>query len=358
MLKKIFHDEKGAVLPIVAVFIMVVFFGVAALVIDAGSLYVQRRNMVAAADAGALAGAKQLQYSKDIIEIKGIAKQTAEVNGADVVNLSDITVNLTEKTVKVVVKKNTSLFFAQTFGVSSSTVAATAEAKLEGLNPGVIPLTFMDTNFATAINQTIILHEKGMTVNNVVVNWLSGLLYLDGESGMSSIQDLVDRELDPSIELMPDLVINGTIDGKPGFGEFSAVFETWFSKAAAASLDPALRKSYMTGFIPITDTSKYVNGKAFPIAFFAEFVIVDDLDNKNYGVNTAFKVTDYTSMPMNVDYNTVVGNLNKNYFAAGSDKALVGYFTGKTVSIQDFLDENYTGASYEKTWKYRVYLID
>ena len=52
-------DQRGAVL-IWILPALVVLFGIAALVIDAGSLYVDRRRMVTAADAAALAGAQEM----------------------------------------------------------------------------------------------------------------------------------------------------------------------------------------------------------------------------------------------------------------------------------------------------------
>jgi hypothetical protein len=57
--KRIFKDESGVVLVLVAL-LLVVFLGVGALVIDLGVLYVARNELQNAADAGALAGARDL----------------------------------------------------------------------------------------------------------------------------------------------------------------------------------------------------------------------------------------------------------------------------------------------------------
>jgi Flp pilus assembly protein TadG len=59
MLQELNRDERGAVLVLVVAFISIIF-GLAALAIDGGNLYVMRDRMQAAADAASLAGVSQL----------------------------------------------------------------------------------------------------------------------------------------------------------------------------------------------------------------------------------------------------------------------------------------------------------
>lgn len=75
---RLLHRERGAVLVLVAL-LMLVFVGIAALVIDLGHLYVVRNELQNAADSGALAGALAL-YSDDPVagvQIQADANQAA-----------------------------------------------------------------------------------------------------------------------------------------------------------------------------------------------------------------------------------------------------------------------------------------
>ncbi len=63
-MKKFFTGEKGAVVIIVAMFI-VIFMLVTALVVDVGSLYEDRRWLQTVADSAALAGAQELPEDPD-----------------------------------------------------------------------------------------------------------------------------------------------------------------------------------------------------------------------------------------------------------------------------------------------------
>ena len=56
---RVLLNERGQTLVIIALF-MVAVVGMAALVLDGGHAYAQRRRMQNAADAGALAGAREL----------------------------------------------------------------------------------------------------------------------------------------------------------------------------------------------------------------------------------------------------------------------------------------------------------
>ena len=58
-IKRILRDEKGTALVLVCL-AFVLLLGFSALVIDYGALALERRRMVTAADAGALAGARIL----------------------------------------------------------------------------------------------------------------------------------------------------------------------------------------------------------------------------------------------------------------------------------------------------------
>jgi Flp pilus assembly pilin Flp len=62
--KRLFMDEKGATLPLVAIILGLFALGFIALVVDVGTLYVERKAMITSADAAALAGAQVLRVNK------------------------------------------------------------------------------------------------------------------------------------------------------------------------------------------------------------------------------------------------------------------------------------------------------
>src|SRR5919197_5940638 len=60
ILRRFAREEDGVVAPMVAL-LLLVLLGVCALVLDFGTLYANRRHLQNAADAAALAGAKELE---------------------------------------------------------------------------------------------------------------------------------------------------------------------------------------------------------------------------------------------------------------------------------------------------------
>lgn len=384
-IKRLMRNENGAVLPIVAFFLAFVFLGVSAIVVDAGILYNQRRQMVSAADAGALAGAKELNRDKTDEQIKAIARSVAIANGADDNESTIVTVDRTINNsynsphVKVDTIHNTELYFAKAIGLSSSEVKAYAVAKSEKLlNPGIIPLFMVDQQYETAGTDLQIIHDDKIDIGDITLNWSSGVLYLDGNlSGMPGVRKFLgDREIEMPESFFSNLA-QGKLPGKGGIGQIDEnnaddgldLFESWFNKAALHSFDEDERRAYMTGFIPIMDSDEYIlnygvnankndnDTKDFPIAFFAEFVVVDyvNLQNDKLGVYTAFEVPGGV---LPVEYDSIVGETNKNYFSFAEKKTIIGYFTGNTISVNDVITGNYTGTAYEEDSIRRVFLIE
>jgi len=87
--KRISGNKKGVMLPLVSILLAFVVFGVAALVVDAGMIYAEKKSMVTAADAAALAGAQTLQKSTgvNIPKAKQVAENCALSNGANTVSV-------------------------------------------------------------------------------------------------------------------------------------------------------------------------------------------------------------------------------------------------------------------------------
>lgn len=118
--------ETGQVIPLVAL-MMIAIVGMVALIIDGGSLMSNKRTAQAAADAGALAGAKRLCLGKSIDDVRSVATKYAQDNkgiNIDVVVVSD----QTTKTVTVDNDVENASFFARIFGKNTLPAHATATA--------------------------------------------------------------------------------------------------------------------------------------------------------------------------------------------------------------------------------------
>ncbi|HEU4759174.1 MAG TPA: pilus assembly protein TadG-related protein [Dehalococcoidia bacterium] len=148
-------SEKGQVL-IVAVMAMGVLMGMVALVTDAGMLLHERRSLQNAADAAALAGAKELPASPELAASR--ARAWAASNGIadpDTLVVQITTTYATNDTISVRASRDVKYRFANVLGISGATVGASAAARagspagldrfipfavenqtLSGLNPG------------------------------------------------------------------------------------------------------------------------------------------------------------------------------------------------------------------------------
>jgi Flp pilus assembly protein TadG len=143
-----FQDESGGVLVFVAIFI-VVLLGFTAVVIDGGRLYTEKSKLQNALDAAVLAGAQGLRTSK--ARASELAINVSEKNGYKVVE-SDLEYPTTNDTIKVVKQVNVPMTFAKVIGINSSTVKATASAKVAPLTKasGIAPIVIEKSSIPSA----------------------------------------------------------------------------------------------------------------------------------------------------------------------------------------------------------------
>lgn len=116
-------QEKGQTIVIVALVLVALLIFVA-LAIDIGLLHLERRHMQNAADAGALAGARELCLGRSAAEAIAKAREYAIVQNR--AQEADVTVE--GNIVTVVAKKQADLFFGGITGVGSRLVTAEAKA--------------------------------------------------------------------------------------------------------------------------------------------------------------------------------------------------------------------------------------
>jgi Putative Flp pilus-assembly TadE/G-like len=124
------RDERGQAIVVMVAFVAALL-GVASLAIDAGSWFHSKRQLQAAADAAALAGAQALPESS--ADARALAIQYLSENGVtfdpqrDTISFSkDIT---TDDTISVHLEEDAPGFFSRVLGVDKVDVAANAAAR-------------------------------------------------------------------------------------------------------------------------------------------------------------------------------------------------------------------------------------
>ncbi len=124
------RDESGQALVVVALF-LVGLLAVLGLVLDGGNLYLQRRALQNAADAGALAGARELALGHTTAQAEIMARNYAQTrNGAQ---LCDVGFDAEGKEITVVAHTTAQMTFARVVGLDETTVSARASASFSGI---------------------------------------------------------------------------------------------------------------------------------------------------------------------------------------------------------------------------------
>lgn len=141
-------NDEGAVAVLVAV-LMVALLGFAAIVVDAGAVYAQRRQMQTAADAAALAGVQELPF--DPAGAQAAADQYTTLNASNA-DQRDFTVSSTfvanDTLLAEVQDTAMGLFFARAVGIDSTPVGARATAVVGSprvYGEGVMPFGIIAT---------------------------------------------------------------------------------------------------------------------------------------------------------------------------------------------------------------------
>jgi len=143
MINRFVNNEKGSVVIIIAL-LMLVFLGFVALVVDGGLLYITEAKISNAMDAAALAGVQELPYHPDRARNK--AEEYAFANGVDTLTI-EITNN--NRTISVHSERKVELIFAKVLGFESGNVDGGATAQVSPIVGvgGAVPLGIQDYNF-------------------------------------------------------------------------------------------------------------------------------------------------------------------------------------------------------------------
>ncbi|MCU0507079.1 MAG: Tad domain-containing protein, partial [Anaerolineae bacterium] len=142
------RSERGQTLVWVALF-MLVLLGFAALAIDAGNLYNERRRMQNAADGAALAGAEELCLGRSGSAAIAMANDYATRNGAQWATPVPHIVSSANVSITVTAGRTSDTLIAEVLGSSSAVVAAQASARCESPSMGVptFPITLLQSQY-------------------------------------------------------------------------------------------------------------------------------------------------------------------------------------------------------------------
>lgn len=342
-------NRKGAVLPLV-VLMMFVFFGFTMIAVDASSMYLDRREMATAADAGALAGAKELADSegKNTTKAREIATEIAEQNGA---NIGEVEVVIEKRNgiqiIEVTVNKTKDTYFARLFGINSTDVGARSVATwgfIKDYNGGTImPLFYFDKDFllGDAVLKAGKLEVK-VEDNEVVINNNYGYLELD--NGMNIIKNiLAANNYTIPQDIVSEIRVGGMLEGETGNKQsLIKPIEDRMDKALTLNVSDdgkiSARKQFMSGLIPIVDYEQFIDENVtitynkdgtiksvkiqtpldLPVAYFAVFEIQDVIDKAPKGSEHALNTTTYERVASAQTYpglakGTIVGEFTEGY---------------------------------------------
>jgi hypothetical protein len=136
------HTQRGQALVLIAL-AMIAMLAMLALVLDGGNTFMNRRAMQNAADAGALAGARQLCVTRSETDAEWVAHQYATYwNSAEA---ADAHADLDARTVVVTATRQVNTFFAHFIDQDSIKAQAVAEAGCFNatMGKGVLPIAWI-----------------------------------------------------------------------------------------------------------------------------------------------------------------------------------------------------------------------
>jgi Flp pilus assembly protein TadG len=280
---KLLHKEDGAAAVVVAL-MLVVLMGFGALAVDVGSLYKARREMVTAADAAALAGARQLALTEGVDTPGAIAvaeNYATVMNEAETVAVNIINIG-TEQAIEVVATRNERMYLARALGFMNNNVSARAVAKwgypTEMTGGNVLPLFMTYNQFNDGVDE---LHLKFADYGG---NW--GLL--DVGSGASDIATALQGY---PVILSEAFTVGETIKGLSEPGSASTIINAIESNAPKPEKDGRMVRAAeglvgMVGWIPIVDIAITESGGKLDLTVlgFAAYEIIDVItDNQGRG---------------------------------------------------------------------------
>ncbi|MFL5303632.1 MAG: pilus assembly protein TadG-related protein [Polyangia bacterium] len=148
------HAEQGSVTIVVAALWMGLF-GMAALAVDAGHMYLTKRNLQDAADAAVMAGLPSLGSSPTTAQTN--ARNMAIKCGYPTGNITAVGAAGAPSTLTVTITASEPFFFAKVLGYASKTVTATAVGQANS----PVPAIFAGTNTCVGVPTPVGIQFNG-----------------------------------------------------------------------------------------------------------------------------------------------------------------------------------------------------
>jgi hypothetical protein len=150
-MKSFLREEHGGTLAFLALFLSIAV-AMGALVIDIGQLYFYKATVQDKAEAVALAAVQDILNGAE--EAERVGREYADKN---LLTLTSIVANETEKTVTVEAETQVTFYFAGIFGLEGETVKGKAKVKMGATKGGTgfLPLGIVKSNFAFGKEYTL-----------------------------------------------------------------------------------------------------------------------------------------------------------------------------------------------------------
>ena len=185
--------QSGQTLPLLVLF-MVSLIGVTGLVIDIGGWYLQKQQVQAAADAGALAGATQLPQGWSYAQPAAQTEYGKNGKGGDAATVSNTTDLVPNDSVTVAASRVAPGYFSRLFGFSGVTVGGSAQATIESVvgyksTGNVMPWGIMRGSYTVGTSYSMKIANDGSSQSGALdVPYESGC---SGASGSSDYRHLI-----------------------------------------------------------------------------------------------------------------------------------------------------------------------
>ncbi len=344
-------NNRGAVSIFTILIFMFVLLAFAAVVIDVGFIYSNRKQMTTSADAAALAGAKEMETalgstsSSNISLIKAkainIAKSIAIENGAEgepevvieKMNVKMASGNIDYRDViKVRVTSEQNLIFFRFIDKLNINVSSTAIATwgyVSKVTAGqILPIYTTPELFL----ESSTLHSGKMTFNDTMYPNQRGFIYLDP---VWNGQNIINKAIE-GIPTKITMGLDSLFEGKSGVAQsVIGAVEARMEKAQTFTTADD-RRAYMYGLVPI---ASYYSGQgntvSFQIKSFAVYEILDIMTANNIGSPEALLGSNYTRIGYSKTYSPA-DNGGKDY----EKGAIYGRFTGEVRELEVIIQQN------------------
>lgn len=192
------RDERGLVLPLVAI-MLVALLGMVALAIDIGQIAVTRRQLQNAVDAAALAGVQVLPDATT--DATNAAQDYVQKNGvalSEIVSINITKTNVDNDTISVTARRKVNYSFAKVLNLDFTNVTLSASAVAGSVTggSGIMPFGILDENGEATPGTGIPFNSQIRLKAHEGGSWRSGnrgYLAFDEEHGGSNLREVLGR---------------------------------------------------------------------------------------------------------------------------------------------------------------------